>query len=365
MREAIFVQARFPSSDKELAALLKRWDGYGLVLRKSFGQQTIKIFSPVQKIEVEKNYQHLAFISESSNFFVNLVHSTSIIRTVNHSVTLVCGDNQTSLLFALILKMQMWKKIVIQTQFHGNIYSRETNPGIKGLIRIMFSRLAVYVSDSIRIVSKFQEPQIKNLARNNRAKFVTSPIPIDYSKIPDSNEFDQVFDIALIGRLHAERGVKEAQLILRELASIRPSLKIVIVGEGPGRKFLEEDLKNEIASGCISLLGALYGSELRRIYAQTRILLSAAQNEGYGLTLREAALSGMLVVARNSLGAQEAARNFSSGFYFYNSENEAVTQILNALHFNNRIKDNSALIAYQKEEDKEGLDRLLVSWVKD
>ncbi len=365
MREAIFVQTRFPSSVKELAALFKRWDGYGLVLRKSFGQQTIKIFSPVQKIEVEKNYQHLAFISESSNFFVNLVHSARIIRSGNQSVTLVCGDNQTSLLFALILKMQMWKKIVIQTQFHGNIYSRETNPGIKGLVRIMFSRLAVYVSDSIRIVSKFQEPEIKNLVKNNRVKFVTSPIPIDYSKIPDSSEFDQVYDIALIGRLHAERGVNEAQLILRELISIRPSLKIVIVGEGPEREFLEEGLGKEIASGCIRLTDALYGSELRRIFAQARILLSTAPNEGYGLTLREAALSGMFVAVRNCLGAQEAAKDFPSRIHLYNSEHEAVRQILNALNSDNRLTDNSALIANQKEKEKQSLERLLTSWVKD
>ncbi len=365
MREVIFVQAKFPSHDKELAALFKRWDDYGLALRNNFRQQSISIFTPTQKFSNKEDYRYLTFMSETANFFVGLIHARRIIRSSGNSVTLVCGDNQISLLFALLLKIQLRKKIAIQTQFHGDIYTRKINPGVKGLIRTLFSRLAIQISDSIRIVSKFQEPEIRKLGRHIRANFVVSPIPIDYSKIPDPTEFQGVFDVALVGRLHAERGVSEAVSIIKALALIRPSLRVVIVGEGPERKSLEVSLEGEIAAGCVCFLGAVYGPELRNVFAQSEILLSTAPREGYGLTLREAALSGMTIVARDSLGTKEAARDFPTRFCLYSSEKEAVAGILNFLNSKNKLRDNSNLIAIQMETDKKNLARLLTSWVGD
>jgi glycosyltransferase involved in cell wall biosynthesis len=364
MREAVFIQAKLPSASEELAILLHRWNGYGRELSRNFGQDSIKIFSPTQICRSESTYKHLTFSSKTSNYFKNLVEASNVIKSSSHSVTLVCGDIQLSLLFALLLKMHLRKKIAIQTQFHGDIYSQRNNPGFKGLIRTLFSRLAIQHSDSIRIVSKFQESEIRNLASHCRADFVVAPIPIDFSKIPNSTEFTEVFDVALIGRLHVERGVREAVSIIRELVLIQPSIKIMIVGEGPERKLIEFNLKSEIASGCVNLAGALYGPGMRGIYAKSKILLSSAPSEGYGLTLREAALSGMLVVARSSLGAEEAAKDFPARFHFYNSKNMAVTEILKALKADSRLEDNSALIEFQENADEKGLGRLLASWVR-
>ena len=365
MRDVIFIQSRFPLQEQELSVLLNRWEGYGLALSRLVSQGSITIISLDRKFIPVNDYGHLEFLSHSSGFFGNLLRARQRIQTSGQSATLVCGDNQFSLLFALLLKLRLNSKISIQTQFHGDIYSSGVQSGLKAIIRTLTSRIAMMSSNSIRVVSKFQEFEIKELMPEIRAKFVISPIPIDFSKIPLATEFTSGFDLAFIGRLHYERGVDEAVSIMKELVSARPTMRIVIVGAGPESDFLNIQLRNEISSGCVVLVGALYGNSLRRIYAQSKILLSTAPREGYGLTLREAVLSGISVVARTSLGAKEASINFPTRFHFYNSENEAVEEVLGILDSDNRLMDNSDLIAFQQESDKDSLNRLLASWVND
>jgi glycosyltransferase involved in cell wall biosynthesis len=264
-----------------------------------------------------------------------------------------------------MLKALLPSKISIQCQFHGDTYSHEMNKGAVGFFRIISSRAAMKVSDSIRVVSKFQEAEIQQVAGGLSARFVIAPIPIDYSKIPNRDDFSNVYDIALIGRLHNERGIVQAVSILKQLISSLPSVKIVIVGEGPERKYLEKNLHDEIAQGFIQLPGALHGYKLRKIYAGSKVLLSTAPREGYGLTLREAILSGMRVIARDSLGARETAKDFPAALQFFTSTIEAVEQVLNVVNTERNLTELSEYSAFQAKAEEESLKRLVESWIRD
>jgi glycosyltransferase involved in cell wall biosynthesis len=213
-------------------------------------------------------------------------------------------------------------------------------------------------------VSEFQELEIRKLAPNSRAKFIVSPIPIDYSKIPSPGEFNELYDVALIGRLQVERGINEAVSVIKQLVKLRPSVKIAIVGDGPEVEFVKEELQVEVSAGNVFLTGPLFGGAIRRIFAQSKVLLSAAPSEGYGLTLREAQLSGMTIVARDSEGARRSSISLHSSHHFYTTENEAVTEIDRALNANKRLVENSELISHQRELDERGLRKLIESWVR-
>lgn len=365
MRDVIFIQSKFPVQEQELNVLLNRWEGYGFALSQLVSQGSIKIIPLDRKFLPINHYEHLEFLSKSSGFFSNLRRARQKILTGGQGATLVCGDNQLSLLFAILLKFLLKRKISIQTQFHGDIYSSGVQTGLKATIRTLTSRIAMMSSNSIRVVSKFQEFEIKELMPKISAEFVISPVPIDFSKIPVETEFTSGFDVAFIGRLHYERGVDEAVSIMKELVLARPTMKIVIVGSGPESNLVESRLREEISSGAVNLAGALYGNSLRNIFARSKILLSTAPREGYGLTLREAVLSGISVVARKSLGAHEASINFPTRFHFYSSENQAVELVLAILESDDRLVDNSDLITFQQNADKDSINRLLASWVND
>ena len=221
------------------------------------------------------------------------------------------------------------------------------------------------MADSIRIVSEFQEHEIRGLVPEIHAKFIIAPISIDYIKIPKAEEHKDLYDVAIIGRFHYERGIDQALLIIRQLLFKNPRLRIVFVGSGVEMKMIVHHLKDEISNGSVSVLGALPSEKLRSIYAQSKVLLSAASREGYGLTLREAYLSGLTVVARDSSGSREAARDFPSRFSLFNSVDEGVSQILKALRNHSPATDLSVSIREQQSRESAALERLIQSWTKD
>ena len=364
MREVLFVQSKFPASNLGLEALLGRWESYACSLEEIYGVTSIRVLAPFKKIQNKDRYPHLNFLCNSKSTFKKISSFFRLLSSTRQSFTLICGDNQFSLFVSVICRRFFGEKVSIQCQFHGDVYTSLGNPGVRGLARVVSSRFAFSQADSIRIVSEFQEAEIRRISPNTKAKFIVSPIPIDYSKIPIQRATEIIYDVAVVGRLHLERGVDQAILIIKEIMKLASKTRVVFVGEGKFGKSISQELATEIESGSVVLLGALTGEGLRDIYASSKVLLSAAPREGYGLALREAYLSGMLVVARKSEGAQEAGHNFFTGYELFDSVQEAATKILRSVEGFSVNEDRVKLIRVQKGRDDENLRKLYESWVK-
>jgi glycosyltransferase involved in cell wall biosynthesis len=365
MRTVYFIQSKFPKDPRELNGLFNRWEEYGASVGESTGNNPITIVSLASRLNLKDQFNNLCIVSESSSFLLNLYCTIRDIQSRENGATLVAGDNQIAFLFCFLVKIICPSKIRVQIQFHGDIYSFRMNGGCKGLLRSITSRIALKFSDSIRIVSQFQESEILSISQKQLKRFVVAPIPIDYSKIPLESEIVDNFDIALVGRLQEERGIPEAVSILKVLITKHPNLRVVIVGDGPLREIAVQNLRGELDRGSVQFLGPLFGAELRSIYAQSRVLLSTAPREGYGLTLREGALSGMRIVARDSDGARQASKDFPESFTLFATSEQAVASIPSLLDMDRIPKSYSKFMNYQLKRDKEGLDRLINSWTLD
>ena len=363
MKEVLFFQSRFPSSRLALETLLGRWEAYACELEVMYGIKSISIFAPFKTIEDSNRYPHLSFVGKSKSMVGKLWSLAFLVKSSEKPFTFICGDNQFSLIVSVIYRWLFPEKVSIQCQFHGDLYTPMGNPGPKGLLRVLSSRFAFRQADSLRIVSEFQESEIRSIAPNLDAKFIASPIPIDYSKIPKERSAEMTYDVAVVGRLHEERGIDKAISIIKEVTTLKGQARVVFVGEGKYLPSIYHELADEIASGAVVLLGALSGENLRDIYASSKILLSAAPQEGYGLALREACLSGMFVVARNSAGAREAGRDFPGSFIFYDSVQEAVRKILHEIDSFSQRNDRTEMVQIQKLRDGKNLRKLLESWV--
>ncbi len=364
MREVLFIQSRFPASNLGLEDLLRRWEAYGCKLEEIYGVKSIRVVAPFNAIKDSSKYPHLTFICKDKSILRNVVSLFRLFKSSEHSFTLICGDNQFSLFISVVSRRLFGEKVSIQCQFHGDLYTSVSNPGFRGLARIASSRFAFSQADSIRIVSEFQESEIKHAAPEVKAKFVVSPIPIDYSKIPKHRATENIYDVAVVGRLHEERGIAQAVLIVKKVVEMASKTRIVFVGEGQCSDSINRGLAKEIESGSVVLLGALSGENLRDIYASSKVLLSAAPREGYGLALREASLSGMLVVAKNSEGAREAGRDFLTRYQFFDSVEEAAIKVLSGVEEFSEVSDRAELVQFQKDRDFRNLKRLLESWVR-
>jgi glycosyltransferase involved in cell wall biosynthesis len=335
-----------------------------VVLRHS-GGEGIWLFT--LGIQRDKN-----FAVNSIKFFDSVeVHPNSLgriwalTREIQKSAsqfTLVCGDTQKSLLIAISLRFLFGSKVRIQTQFHGDIYSLRFNRGLKGTLRTCLSRIGIFKSDSIRIVSKFQMCEITSFAPKSKEKFVLAPIPIDYSRIAMPLK-SKTTDLTFIGRLHQERGIVELIQIIELVKRVLPEARVTIAGDGPLRTQIQNVFSKWIEKGDVTLLGYLNPEQILNVYADTKILISTAPREGYGLTLREAALSQVLVVARYSKGVCEAQDSYPLQIKTFSTVDEAVALIQTSLNQNFDFAIPGQLEA-QMELDSQGITRLVHSWIE-
>lgn len=367
MREVIFLQTKFPKDNFELLNLFERWNKYGEIVRQYSGEACIWLFS----VSFQQDQQYRLLKAQNIKFFKSVDGTANTLRRVlalmreiqqsRSKFTLVCGDNQKSLLIGIYLKLFIGSKVRVQIQFHGDTYTFRFNKGLRGVLRVCMSRIGIIFSDSIRIVSKFQMEEIISFAPKSQQKFVLAPIPIDYSRIAIPLNSKSI-DLTFIGRLHQERGIVELIKIIKLVKEVSPEIRIVIAGDGPMRSQIEQQLSYWIEKGDIMMRGYLSGEQILALYAQTKVIISTAPREGYGLTLREAALSQVLVIARHSRGACEAQNSYPHQIKTFLILSEAVTLIQESLNQKVNAAAPSQVDA-QRELDSQGLIRLVNSWL--
>jgi glycosyltransferase involved in cell wall biosynthesis/predicted metal-dependent phosphoesterase TrpH len=111
-----------------------------------------------------------------------------------------------------------------------------------------------------------------------------------------------------VGRLSKEKRVDVLLDSFRTLRAIRPGLRLVIVGDGPGRIDLEET-----APPGVRFLGELRGEELASVYAAADVFCFPSTTDTFGQVIVEAYASGLPVVAADAGGASELVRDGVTG----------------------------------------------------
>ncbi|MGE3579686.1 MAG: glycosyltransferase [Vicinamibacterales bacterium] len=108
---------------------------------------------------------------------------------------------------------------------------------------------------------------------------------------------DQALRIGYVGRLSAEKSVRELARLERALvAAGAPRFQIVVVGDGAEREWLRSHLSHGL------LTGTLRGSALADAYAGFDLFAFPSVTETVGQVMQEALASGVPVVAMNAGG---------------------------------------------------------------
>lgn len=308
-----------------------------------------------------QEFTNLEFIVVGRNkitFFLGILRRSPNLRV--NPRTLIAGDPIYGFFSAVLMKIMKPHSPKIQIQFHGDTYSASTIHDFKSFIRFLIIRISIKLANSIRVVSNFQIDELQPLVRKN-AKIITSPIPLNYKKIP-TNPREKRAGIGYIGRLHRERGTREFLLIILELRRRQVSDPIYVIGEGPEKGFLVKELQKRNLQDGVFFLGNLESEGLCTQYSKLKVILSCAPSEGYGLTLREGALSGVQVVARNSLGSTAALRTFGTSIHLYASVKDAADLVIRALRFEDSPHSNSQQIVSQKARELDSISTWVSTW---
>lgn len=368
-RIPIFIQAGIGKSADSPGELLKRWNiyGQGVNVDTDGDQPKIVVFLPdSMDTSSFSDPEHLGLISFNDSLLgrIKLIFSLiQYIKLCSNPVTLVAGDLFISPLIAKIVKSLCSTSVRIQIQFHGATYNQKV-VNLRTFVQRALMRLSMRATDSIRVVSHFQISELQRIAKSESKFFVVAPIPINQQKISRVRKKHDGLAILVMGRLHQERGIDEFRNFLSLLNDSNMSCSINVVGEGP---LLEElstfskTLKKDIK---ILFHGRLDESAVREQLSANDVLLSFAPQEGYGLAIREAILSGMVVIARRNLGTSEVKKSHPQSIELFDSASEAVKLIKRFVPSDPTEESLSKLRKAQEDTDNQYIDALVASWVK-
>ncbi|WYP28444.1 glycosyltransferase family 4 protein [Alkalihalobacillus sp. FSL W8-0930] len=131
-----------------------------------------------------------------------------------------------------------------------------------------------------------------------------------------------------VGRIAQEKNMRALIESLPVILRKQPSVKLVMVGDGPEKKELMQLTKKFGLTEYVRFTGAIPWSDIPAYYHMADLFLSASTSETQGLTYIEAMASGLPVVAKKDPSIEELIIDQKTGFLFKDDHELAETLIL-------------------------------------
>ncbi len=152
--------------------------------------------------------------------------------------------------------------------------------------------------------------------------------------------------IIYVGRLGKEKSVdvilKAFKIVLKKL-----DCELVIVGDGPDRKRLENLAKNLGLADAVKFKGYIERDNLVKsgLYGASDVFVSASATETQGLTILEAFASGCPVIVADALGFKDFVKDGKNGLLFMPGNvaelSEKIYNVLSNKRLRKRLSENA------------------------
>ena len=136
--------------------------------------------------------------------------------------------------------------------------------------------------------------------------FRVVPNGVDVGRFAEAHPLDRLRGdgpvLLFVGRLEQRKGLEHAVRAFAHLKTRHPTLRLVVVGDGPERERCQELLPAGLRVD-VDMLGRVSDSDLPRCYASADVFVAPATGgESFGIVLLEALAAGTPVVASDLPG---------------------------------------------------------------
>jgi glycosyltransferase involved in cell wall biosynthesis len=278
----------------------------------------LKVFSagvPAKNLSKGKNERVITISKPTFNSYMFAKKVHKFIKLNNLDVKLlVAGDPWESYWSAYFLNRFLNKKIPIQIQVHGDIADpRWRRINLRNRIRYLLAKLALPKASSVRAVTKYQAENLVNALGIKKERIAVIPVPINVIGKLVASKSERPKTIALIGRIHQDRGIWAFIRLVRFLNLSSKDFKVVVIGDGPSKEKFLLKLSSVIPKNRVTYLGQLPETELSKAWKKIGVLVSMAPVESYGRVIRESIIAGVPVWATASAGVKDLLDNCKKG----------------------------------------------------
>lgn len=176
-------------------------------------------------------------------------------------------------------------------------------------------------------------------------------------KLPD----DKII-IGSAGRLSKEKGHHYLVLMAQKLKEKGIPFKVIIAGEGPQRKKLENDIEKFGLSDDFELIG--FVEDMRKFYNQIHVFVLPSIWEGFGFVLLEAMNFKLPVIAFDTGSSSEIIENQKSGFIVPDYNVDILTEKIIELYKDKELQKQMGETGYKILQDKFSVERTLNEFMK-
>lgn len=168
-----------------------------------------------------------------------------------------------------------------------------------------------------------------------------------------------------VARLVPHKGQDVAMRALARLAPEIPSLRYVIVGEGPDEQRLRDLARSLGVEERVVFAGSMRDDELPAVYAGAAVyvglsrLLLPINVEGFGISFVEAAASGVPSVAGDSGGVRSAVLDAETGLVVPPDEVERVAEAIHLLFVDEPLRRRLGAVARETALQRFNWDRVV------
>jgi glycosyltransferase involved in cell wall biosynthesis len=198
------------------------------------------------------------------------------------------------------LKIKNKWRLPLEIQLHTDPFSSYFT-GFKNNLRKKIARKVIKNADSLRAVTESLKNKVSDMFNIERQKIFVLPIFIDRQKFENKEpafdlhtKYGRRFLLLSVARLAPEKNLGLALKVLAIVNQKFPEVGLVIVGSGPEENNLKALAKKLGVEESVAFEG--WQNDLYSYYRTANLFLQTSRYEGYGLSLIEAALSGLPIL---------------------------------------------------------------------
>lgn len=251
-----------------------------------------------------------------------------------HGIDLITSQSPFSdASVALLLRSRCKSRWIAQlhTSCLDNPYWLAESPG--NVLRAWLGKFALRQADAVRTVSNAAGGWMRQaLGISPERVFV---IPVGSALVAQatsvSKEPVEGNMILFVGRLAIQKGVA---LLLHAFLRVRAECQdasLVIVGDGPERRSLEEQTSELGLQEVTRFMGMLPYEQLPGLYAQAAVVIVPSLYEPYGRVIAEAMSVGRAVIATDTEGARDLIRDGQTGLIVAVGDDQALANKMSYL----------------------------------